>query len=250
MSPKSTVEQIRARFDADVERFSNLETGQSAAIDSPLCLERIAEAAVAITPGARHLLDVGCGAGNYAIKLLEKFSRKLPDNQTESRRSACDVTLLDLSRPMLDRAKERVSAATTGAVETLQADIREIDLGRERFDVIVAASTLHHLRTDDEWESVFAKLFAALRPGGSLWIYDLLESDSPHIAALDREGYAAHLEALGGPAYVQKVFAYIEAEDTPRSLEYQLELLRRVGFDRTHVLHKRYCFAAFGGVKA
>lgn len=28
---KSTVEQIRERFDHDVERFSNLETGQSAA---------------------------------------------------------------------------------------------------------------------------------------------------------------------------------------------------------------------------
>ena len=27
---KSTVEEIRQRFDADVERFSNLETGQSA----------------------------------------------------------------------------------------------------------------------------------------------------------------------------------------------------------------------------
>src|SRR5262245_11550706 len=30
---KSTPEEIRARFDNDVERFSNLETGQSAAID-------------------------------------------------------------------------------------------------------------------------------------------------------------------------------------------------------------------------
>jgi tRNA (cmo5U34)-methyltransferase len=242
---KSSVAEIRARFDADVDRFSNLETGQSAAIDSPLCLERIAEAAVATTPNVRRLLDVGCGAGNYAIKVLSKLPKEGPGQLP-----ACDATLLDLSRPMLDRAQERVSAATSGKVETLQADVREVDLGRERFDAIVTASTLHHLRTDDEWESVFAKFFAALRPGGSLWIYDLLESDSPGIAALDREGYAAYLGALGGPDYVQKVFAYIEAEDTPRSLEYQLDLLKRVGFDRTHVLHKRYCFAAFGGVKA
>lgn len=245
MNRKSTVEEIRARFDADVERFSDLETGRSAAVDSPHCLERIADAAVAIMPGATHLLDVGCGAGNYAVKLLGRLSASLSGERT-----ACDVTLLDLSRPMLDRAEERVSAATTGSVETLQADVREVDLGQERFDLIVTASTLHHLRTDDEWESVFAKLFAALRAGGSLWIYDLLESDSPEIAAVDRAGYAAYLEALGGPDYVQKVFGYIEAEDTPRSLEYQLDLLKRVGFATTHVLHKRYCFAAFGGVKA
>jgi tRNA (cmo5U34)-methyltransferase len=249
VSRKSSVEEIRSRFDADVERFSYLETGQSAAIDSPLCLERIAEAAVATTrcsatQGASRLLDVGCGAGNYAIKLLGKFSEAI------GRKSECDVTLLDLSLPMLDRAKQRVGAATSGKVETLQADVRQAELGRERFDVIVSASTLHHLRSDDEWEAVFAKLFAALRPGGSLWIYDLLESDSTEIAALDRAGYAAYLEALGGPAYREKVFAYIEAEDTPRSLEYQLDLLKRVGFAPTHVLHKRYCFAAFGGIKA
>lgn len=243
MNRKSSVEEIRARFDVDVERFSNLETGQSAAIDSPFCLDRIAEAAVATTPDARRLLDVGCGAGNYAIKLLGKLA------EATGRPPECDVTLLDLSRPMLERAKERVGAATGGEVETLQADVREIDLGRDRFDVIVSASTLHHLRTDDEWESVFAKLFAAVRPGGSIWIYDLLESESPEIAALDRAGYAAYLEGLGGPAYREKVFAYIEAEDTPRSLEYQLDLLKRVGFRRTHVLHKRYCFAAFGAVK-
>lgn len=248
MNRKSTVAEIRARFDADVDRFSNLETGQSAAIDSPLCLERIAEAAAATTQfsatqGTKRLLDVGCGAGNYAIKVLGELSA------SSGQKSACDVTLLDLSRPMLDRAQKRVSEATSGTVETLQADVREADLGRERFDAIVAASTLHHLRTDDEWQAVFAKLFAALRPGGSLWIYDLLESDSPQIAALDRAGYSAYLEALGGPAYVEKVFAYIEAEDTPRSLEYQLDLLKRVGFSRTHVLHKRFCFAAFGGIK-
>jgi len=46
------------------------------------------------------------------------------------------------------------------------------------------------------------------------------------------------------------VFGYIEQEDTPRSLTYQLELLARVGFVRVDVLHKNACFAAFGGVKA
>ena len=32
---KSTVAEIRQRFDADVERFSNLETAQSATVDAP-----------------------------------------------------------------------------------------------------------------------------------------------------------------------------------------------------------------------
>src|SRR5436305_2025639 len=96
---KSTVQQIRERFDNDVERFSQLETGQSATVDAPLVLEMIAQAASAVTPNAKSVLDIGCGAGNYTLKLLHR----LPD---------LDCTLLDLSRPMLDRANERVSAAT------------------------------------------------------------------------------------------------------------------------------------------
>jgi tRNA (cmo5U34)-methyltransferase len=57
---KSTVEEIRRRFDADVERFSNLQTGQSATVDAPLAMALIAEAAAATTPHARHVLDAGC----------------------------------------------------------------------------------------------------------------------------------------------------------------------------------------------
>src|SRR6201999_1620423 len=112
---KSTVEEIRQRFDADIERFSNLETGQSATIDAPLAMTLVAEAAAATTPHARHVLDVGCGAGNYTLKLLER----LPN---------LDVTLIDLSQPMLARAAERTRAKTTGQITTIQSDIREIRL--------------------------------------------------------------------------------------------------------------------------
>jgi tRNA (cmo5U34)-methyltransferase len=46
------------------------------------------------------------------------------------------------------------------------------------------------------------------------------------------------------------VLEYIEREDSPRSLVYQIDLMRRVGFRDVEVLHKHLCFAAFGGVKA
>ena len=233
---KSTVDEIRARFDNDVERFSNLQTGQSATMDAPLALELIAEAAVATTPHARRLLDVGCGAGNYTLKLLGAIP-------------GLDVTLVDLSQPMLDRAHERVSAAGAGAIRVLQQDVRDAELGRDTFDVIVAAAVLHHLRTDEEWEAVFAKLFDALSPGGSLWIFDLVDVELAPLRNRTWKRYAAYLEALKGADYRDHVLAYVEREDTPRSLTYQLELLRRTGFASVEVLHKHALFAAFGAVK-
>lgn len=233
---KSTVEQIRARFDADVERFSRLETGQSATIDAPLVLELIGEAAAATTPDARALLDIGCGAGNYTLKLLER----LPD-------LAC--TLLDLSLPMLERASQRVSAAASGRVRTVQGDIRHSDIGREQYDIVVAAAVLHHLREDSEWRDVFSRIFQALRPGGSLWISDLIVHDTAAVQSVLWRRYGEYLMALKGADYRDHVFAYIEQEDTPRSLGFQLDLLRSTGFENIEVLHKTSVFAAFGGVR-
>ena len=233
---KSTVEEIRQRFDADVERFSNLETGQSATIDAPLAMALVAESAAATTPNARHVLDVGCGAGNYTLKLLQR----LPN---------LHVTLMDLSRPMLDRATERVTEATSGRVTALQGDIREIDLPGGGFDLILAAAVLHHLRGDAEWEAVFGRFYRALRPGGSVWIFDQVESSIPEVEKLLRQRWGEYLTRLRDEAYRDHVFAYVEKEDTPRPLTFQLDMLRRAGFAAVEVLHKNVCFASFGAVK-
>jgi tRNA (cmo5U34)-methyltransferase len=233
---KSTVEQIRERFDRDVERFSNLETGQSATIDAPLALELIARVATAVTPAATHLLDIGCGAGNYTLKLLQ-YAPNL------------NITLVDLSKAMLDRAVERVRAVTQGEVTTAQADIRDLDLGELRFDIIVAAAVFHHLRQDAEWLNVFRKCHAALKPGGSIWISDLIEHPNPSIRAVMHARYGEYLTELQGLEYRDQVFAYIEQEDTPRPLPFQLDLLREVGFREVEILHKNSCFAAFGAIK-
>jgi tRNA (cmo5U34)-methyltransferase len=233
---KSTVDEIRQRFDADVERFSNLETGQSATVDAPQAMALVAEAAAATTPHARHVLDVGCGAGNYTLKLLES----LPN---------LDATLIDLSQPMLDRARERVSRATSGRIMTIQADIREANLPDGEFDIVLAASVLHHLRTDEEWQNVFTVLHRTLRPGGSVWVFDLVESSIPAVGRLMRRRYGEYLTGLKDEAYRDHVFAYVEKEDTPRPLLFQLDLLRQVGFAQVEVLHKNVCFAAFGAVK-
>jgi tRNA (cmo5U34)-methyltransferase len=61
--------------------------------------------------------------------------------------------------------------------------------------------------------------------------------------------YGEYLQGLKGPEYREQVFGYVEAEDTPRPLTWQLERLRRAGFATVEVLHKNVCFAAFGALK-
>lgn len=111
-------------------------------------------AAARLTPLATDLLDVGCGAGNYTLKMLSK-------------RPGLHCTLLDLSRPMLDRAVERVSACSAGRVTAVQRDVREADLGECRYDIVLSGAALHHLRGDEEWLTVFARLYRSLRPAAA-----------------------------------------------------------------------------------
>ena len=236
-SQKSSVEEIRRRFDADVERFSNLETGQTATLDAPLVLELIAQASQAATPHATSLLDIGCGAGNYSLKLLEVLPLQ-------------HITLVDLSQPMLDRATQRLSSQTSASINCHQADIRELPLAAESFDVVVAAAVLHHLREEAEWRQVFANIYQSLRPGGCFWISDLVQHSQPALQAMFWQRYGEYLTHLGGTEYAAKVFAYVAKEDSPRPLLFQLDLLRSVGFQDLEILHKHGCFAAFGAVKS
>ena len=233
---KSTVQEIKERFDNDVARFSNLDTGQVTTIDAQISLELLTEASKRIIPTAQNLLDIGCGAGNYSLKMLSKIAN-------------LNCTLVDLSKPMLDKAKERVSAQTNNSVEIIQGDVRVVNLKKNHFDIILAGAVLHHLRDDKDWETTFKKLYDLLKPGGCLMISDLITQETDAISEYTWERYGDYLEGIAGKDYRKKVFDYVEKEDSPRSMTYQLELMKKIGFRKTEILHKNMCFGAFGGIK-
>ena len=76
-----------------------------------------------------------------------------------------------------------------------------------------------------------------------------LEHAHAPVQALMWERYGTYLTQLKDAVYRDHVFAYIAAEDTPRSVIFQLDLLRAVGFSSVELLHKNNCFAAFGARK-
>jgi tRNA (cmo5U34)-methyltransferase len=236
MMNKSTVDEIRRRFDSDVERFSDLETGQVSTIDAKISLELITEAARRMNPSAKTLLDIGCGAGNYTLKMLGK----IPD---------LECSLLDLSEQMLDKAGERVSARTSGGVNIIQGDIRTAPLREGYFDIVLAGAVLHHLRDDKDWEQVFAKIYGSLKPKGCLMISDLVAQDTDVLTKYFRELYEKYLIEIGGKEYSKKILGSVEKEDSPRSLNYQTALMKQSGFKNVEILHKNTCFAAFCGIK-
>jgi len=144
-----------------------------------------------------------------------------------------DVTLNDLSQPMLERATERIKQATTGQFKSIQGDIREIKLSEGAFDIVLAAAVLHHLRADRSGGMCShhsTGRYGPVVPSGCSILSRVRYLRSKELM---QQRYGEYLTRLKDASYRDHVFAYVEKEDTPRPLLFQLDLLRQVGSPRS-----------------
>lgn len=241
LSQKSTTHAIKERFDNDVERFSSLETGQQTVIDARLILDLLSTLSVSVVPHAQTMLDVGCGAGNNTIRIVRE--------QAERNKPELNCDLVDLSKPMLERAKTRLATEPAASVRTFQGDFRDVGLPEDHYDIIVAAAVLHHLRDDEDWLYGFSKLFALLRTQGALFVSDMFIHSDERVHDLMWSRYGDYLVEIGGVEKRDAVFEYVDYEDSPRDMTFQIELLRKVGFRKVDVLHKNSVFGAYVAIK-
>ena len=150
---------------------------------------------------------------------------------------------------MLDRAEVRVRAGGASSVTVQQSDLRALRFPEATFNAILAGAVLHHLRDEADWAAAFQRFYSWLKPGGRLYVADLVTFDIPEVQELMWRRYGDYLASVGGVEYRDQVFAYIEQEDSPRSLPFQLELLKATGFAQYDVLHRNSVFACYVGSK-
>lgn len=97
--------------------------------------------------GDEVAVDAGCGSGRVTAELIER----LPDGR---------VIAVDGSAAMVEKAKERLG----DRAEYLVSDLLELELS-EPVDLVFSTATLHWISDHD---ALFARLRAALKPGGRL----------------------------------------------------------------------------------
>jgi trans-aconitate 2-methyltransferase len=97
--------------------------------------------------GDETVLDAGCGTGGVTEELLAR----VPDGR---------VIGVDGSRSMIDGARERLGTRA----ELRVSDLLELELDGP-VDAVFSSATFHWIADHDR---LFARLFAALRPGGRL----------------------------------------------------------------------------------
>jgi predicted TPR repeat methyltransferase len=132
---------VRSTFDSRADEFEKLLRNDLEYRAPELIMDRLSPRLPTVP---LTILDVGCGTGLCA-PLLKPF--------------AATLTGIDLSGPMLRKARERAVYDELQEVELTKYLLAQQD----RFDLIVAADTLIYLGTLDE---AIAAMVGALRAGG------------------------------------------------------------------------------------
>jgi len=135
----------------------------------------------AVPPGARRVVDVGCGEGRLAAALADRVPL---------------VVGVDLDAPALRSAADRA-----GNARLLLADVRSAPLAPGGVDAVVSVATLHHL---DEAAGL-RRMAELLRPGGVLAVVGLARSELPRDLGWDLAGmvFGRVLKALRGETPVR-----------------------------------------------
>jgi ubiquinone/menaquinone biosynthesis C-methylase UbiE len=104
---------------------------------------------------ASEIIDVGGGDSTFVDALLERGFRH--------------VTVLDISRQALERARTRLGERAAG-VTWIEADVRDFKLPANGFDVWHDRAVFHFFTRQEDRERYVAQVAHALRPGGLLII--------------------------------------------------------------------------------
>jgi SAM-dependent methyltransferase len=181
-----TTEVIRHHWDRRADAFDE-EVGHGlVSEDQRRAWHELLSRLVDRTPS--RVLDVGCGTGFLALRFAELGH---------------SVTGVDLSSPMIERAREKAEQEDV-YVEFLLGDAVDLDLPDGTFDVVIARHVIWNL---PEPERGVAEWLRVLRPGGQLALVEGKWADndptrvSPGSRALSRlkDGAARVLSAGGFP---------------------------------------------------
>jgi ubiquinone/menaquinone biosynthesis C-methylase UbiE len=141
-------------FDLQAQVGVSTHSGGPGATDELLAMCHVADGA--------KVLDVGCGIGVTA--------------QAVARERSCQVTAVDRSDAMLERAKQRAAAAGVSyRIELQHADLDRLPFSSGSFDVVIAESVLSYV---GDKEAAIAELVRVVKPGGrvgineTFWIAD------------------------------------------------------------------------------
>lgn len=181
---------------------------------------------------ATTILELGCGTGNFTIKLLEQF----PSAKVITVDAAPEMTALTGSR-----AAER---GWTRRLECRTARFEGLAFEPGSFDLVTSCMSLHHVK---DKRPIYQRIGSWLVRGGQLCIADQLLGATPEAQA---EFWRAWLEFCRQPGHcseeeIRSLEAHAAAHDHYEPLTNHLQMLREAGFGRMDCVWRNYMYTVF-----
>lgn len=159
---------------------------------------------------AGHVLDLGCGPGDIPIRFAQAFS-------------ACHITGVDASEPMIELAVAAVKQAGLADRIAFRCERFQAVSLVEPADAAVSNSLLHHVPNPLRF---WYRLRQLVKPGSPVLVMDLFRPDSPEKAQAIVDRYAAkEPEILRRDFYHSLLAALTEDEVAAQLAEMNLSRL-------------------------
>jgi len=107
-----------------------------------------------------RILDIGCGDGSLSVPLLDAHNR---------------LTLVDMSKAMLDIARSRVPPEFLSQLSVLNTPFMESRLAPGSFDLIISLGVLAYV---EDTRAFVGRIASLLKPGGQV-IFECTDSSHP-----------------------------------------------------------------------
>ncbi len=220
MNPDNTTSHISSRYDNEVE-----DTIPYYAAMHRETLRFVK----AFNPRPRAWLDTGCGTGNLALGITERFA-------------PIELVLADPAAEMLDIARAKLGEAH---IRFIQAETRALELPDEHFDVVTAIQSHHYYSTEERVEAS-ARCFRLLKKGGLFISFENTRPNSEASTSITKEYWRRFQMDHGKTAeQAQDHLGRFDTRFFPITVSEHLALYAAAGFAVADCFWKSYIQAGF-----
>jgi len=168
---------------------------------------------------AARVLELGCGTGNFSLRLADRFP-----NAT--------LTVVDASPEMVGVTRTRLRSShpdVEGHARFVAARFEALRAGRVQFDLVTSCISLHHLA---EVDHVFHVIHGVLRPGGTFRFADQMRGGTPGNHDRNWRRWLEFCRQPGhcSPEELQSLLDHSDAHDHYRTLRDHIASLEAAGF--------------------
>lgn len=180
-----------------------------------------------------RILDLGCGNGNVTARLVPKYPN-------------AKVTVVDASAQMIDLCRTKFKRYDFTYVNSYFKDFL---FEKGKYDLIVAGFSLHHC-DEAEKQSLFKKIYSALKSGGIFSCSDLMisKTNPEHPALIKQWKTFVNANFPDGKKW-KWVMEHYRTFDRPTDYTSQVKWLEDAGFTTVSIPFRKGYWTHLHAVK-